>query len=42
MRMAFGQPWLRAAAILVVVAAITALAGALLHSRSLQLRYRDR
>ena len=42
MRMAFGEPWLRAAAILVVVAAITALAGALLHNRSLQLRYRER
>lgn len=42
MRMALGQPWLRAAAILVVVAAITALAGVLLHGRSLQLRYRAR
>jgi hypothetical protein len=42
MRLAFGQPWLRAAAILVVVAAITALAGVLLRSHSLQVRYPDR
>lgn len=40
MRLAFGQPWLRAAAILMAVAAVTTLAGALLHSQSLRLRYR--
>jgi len=42
MRLAFGQPWLRAAAILVVVAAVTMLAGGLLNSRAMQLRYRER
>ncbi len=41
-RMSFGAPWLRAAAILVVVAAVTALAGGLLHSNVMRLRYRDR
>ena len=41
-RMLFGQPWLRAAAILAVVAAISAFAGVLLHSQSLQPHYRDR
>jgi len=40
-RLAFGAPWLRAALILVVVAAVTMLAGVLLRSHSLQLRYRD-
>lgn len=42
MRVAFGQPWLRAAFILLVVATVTALAGFLLRGHSLQLRYRDR
>ena len=42
MRLSFGQPWLRAAAILVAVAAINVLAGSLLFSRTVQLRYRDR
>ena len=42
MRASFGQPWLRAALILVVVAAISALAGGLLRGRSLQMRYRGR
>jgi hypothetical protein len=41
-RMAFGQPWLRAALILATVAGVSALAGWLLRSQSLQLRYRDR
>ena len=41
-RMAFGQPWLRAATILAAVAAISAFAGILLRSQSLQPRYRDR
>jgi hypothetical protein len=42
MRLSFGQPWLRAAAILVAVAAVNVLAGSLLLSRSVQLRYRAR
>jgi hypothetical protein len=42
MRLTFEQPWLRAALILVVVAAISALAGGLLRGRSLQMRYRGR
>lgn len=42
MRVSFGQPWLRAVLILVVVAAISALAGALLHSSSVQPHYGDR
>jgi hypothetical protein len=42
MRLSFGQPWLRAALILVVVAAISGLAGGLLRGRSLQMRYRGR
>ncbi len=41
-RWSFGQPWLRATLILVAVAAVSALAGGLLHSRSLQARYCDR
>ena len=41
-RMAFGQPWLRAALILVVVAAVSTLAGVLLRSGRLQARYGDR
>ena len=41
-RWSFGQPWLRAAAILIVVAVISALAGLLLRSRSLQARYFER
>jgi hypothetical protein len=41
-RLAFGQPWLRAALILVVVAAVSALAGGLLRSRTLQARYGGR
>ena len=40
-RLAFGAPWLRAALILLAVAVVTMLAGGLLRSRSLQLRYRD-
>lgn len=40
-RRLFGQPWLLALAILVTVAAVSALAGGLLSSRSLQERYRD-
>lgn len=41
-RWSFGEPWLRAAAILIAVAAINVLAGGLLRSRTLQARYRDR
>ena len=41
-RFSFGQPWLRAALILVAVAAVSALAGGLLRSRSLQSRYGER
>lgn len=41
-RWSFGEPWLRAAAILVAVATINVLAGGLLRSRTLQARYRDR
>jgi hypothetical protein len=41
-RWSFGEPWLRAAAILVAVAAINVLAGGLLRSRTLQARYSDR
>ena len=41
-RFSFGQPWLRAALILVAVAAVSALAGGLLRSRSLQARYGER
>jgi len=40
-RMEFGAPWLRAALILIAVAAVTMLAGGLLRSHPLQLRYRD-
>ena len=42
MRRSFGQPWLRAAAILAAVAAISALAGLLLRSNALQARYSGR
>ncbi len=38
----FGQPWLRAAAILVAVAAVSALAGVLLRGPAVQRRYRGR
>lgn len=41
-RLSFGGPWLRAAAILVAVAAVTGLAGSLLRSQTLQARYRSR
>ena len=41
-RMAFGQPWLRAAAILVAVAAVSTLAGVLLRSRSCRRATGDR
>lgn len=41
-RLSFGQPWLRAAFILVIVAAISALAGMLLRSATVQMRYGDR
>jgi hypothetical protein len=41
MRLAFGQPWLRAALILLAVAVFSMLAGGLLRRRSLQLRYWD-
>jgi hypothetical protein len=40
-RIEFGAPWLRAALILVAVAGFSMLAGSLLRSHSLQLRYRD-
>jgi hypothetical protein len=40
MRVAFGEPWLRAALILIAVAGVSMLAGGLLRSYSLQLRYR--
>jgi len=42
LRLSFGQPWLRAAAILVAVAAVNVLAGGLLRSNTLQARYCDR
>jgi len=42
MRWSLGRPWHVAAAILVGVAAISALAGALLHSRTFRLHYRGR
>lgn len=42
MRQAFGAPWLRAAAILLAVAAVTALAGALLRGPVPRARYRGR
>jgi hypothetical protein len=41
-RLAHGQPWLRATAIFVVVAAISALAGVLLTDKSIRERYRGR
>ncbi len=41
-RLSFRQPWLRAALILVAVAAVSALAGGLLRSRSLHARYGER
>lgn len=41
-RWSSGEPWLRAAAILVAASAINVLAGSLLRSRSMQARYRDR
>jgi len=42
MRLAFGQPWLRAAVILVAVAAVSVLAGGLLRGNALLSPYRDR
>ena len=42
MRLAFGEPWLRAVLILAAVAAVSALAGGLLRSGSMQARYRGR
>jgi hypothetical protein len=41
-RWSSGEPWLRAAAILVAVAAINVLAGSLLRSRTMRVHYRDR
>lgn len=41
-RREFGEPWLRAAFILVAVAAISLLAGLLLRGRIIQQRYRGR
>ena len=41
-RWSFGQPWLRAAIILVVVAAFSALAGGILRGSTMRLRYGDR
>ena len=41
MRLAFGEPWLRAALILIAVAGVSMLAGGFLRSYSLHLRYRD-
>lgn len=38
----FGQPWLRAAAILLAVAAVSALAGMLLRGQAVAQRYRGR
>jgi hypothetical protein len=38
----FGEPWVRAAAILIGVAAFTALAGLLLNSAGVRARYRRR
>jgi hypothetical protein len=42
MRLAYGQPWLRAMLILVAVAAFSMLAGFLLHNNAMQVRYRER
>jgi hypothetical protein len=42
LRRLFGEPWLRAAAILVGVAAISVLAGLLLRQGAVQQRYRAR
>ena len=42
MRRVFGLPWLRSAIILLSVAAVTAAAGLLLRSRTMQVRYRAR
>ena len=39
-RLAFGEPWLRAALILIAVAGVSMLAGGLPRSYPLQLRYR--
>jgi len=41
-RWSSGEPWMRAAAILVAVAAINVLAGFLLRSETMRARYRDR
>lgn len=40
LRLAFGQPWMLSAAILLTVAAISMVAGALLRSRTMRARYR--
>jgi hypothetical protein len=42
MRRAFGEPWLRGAAILFAVAAFSVLVGVLLRRRTLRERYRGR
>jgi len=42
LRWSLGRPWHLAAAILVIVAAVSVLAGGLLRSKTLQLHYRDR
>src|SRR5208282_3848818 len=42
LRWTLGRPWHLAAAILVTVAAVSVLAGGLLRSKTLQLRYRER
>jgi hypothetical protein len=40
LRLAFGQPWLRAMLILAAVAGVSMLAGFLLHGNAVQVRYR--
>lgn len=42
MRWSLGRPWHLAAVILVSVAAVSVLAGSLLHSKTFRLRYRGR
>ncbi len=42
LRWSLGRPWHLAAVILVTVAVVSVLAGGLLHSRTLRLRYRGR
>ena len=41
-RWSFDQPWLRAALILTVVAAVSAVAGSLLRCKTMQVHYCDR